>query len=268
MRQRFSLAAMQDRYAGDIGDYFKFALLRRLIPESRSQTLGVAWYRVPNEQGNEDGKYIRYTEKPDFWSGMCPASFRELAQIARAGAGRSVAALQATGLLGDAVFHSAYVPTPSAAHRKQERGEWFTGVVLAMKGCGTVFVDPDNGLEPEGYNPGGAKAHKSITREEVRELAQGRALVIYHHQTRRKDGHLSEIDHLHTLLRQDGLDVKGSVRARSWSPRLFILVGATDAQVRAARHFAAKSHNEAHWFAADERAADRDLPRSGSRERW
>lgn len=259
---------MQDRYAGDIGDYFKFALLRRLVSEARRQTLGVAWYRVPNEQGNEDGKYTRYTENPDFWCGLCPASFTKLAQIARAGAGRSVAALQATGLLGDAVFHSDYVPTPAAAHRERERSQWFKGVVLAMKGCGTVFVDPDNGLEPEGYKPGGAKAHKSITREEVLKLAQGRALVIYHHQTRRKDGHLSEIDHLHALLRQDGLDVKGSVRARPWAPRLFILVGASDSQVRAARDFAAKSHEEAHWFAADERAADRVLPKSGSRVWW
>jgi hypothetical protein len=102
----------------------------------------------------------------------------------------------------------------------------------------------------------------------VCKLAQGRALVIYHHQTRRKGGHLSEIDHLHALLREDGLDVKGSVRARPWSPRLFILVGATDAQVRAARDFAEKSHDEAHWFAENKRAADRVLPKSGSRVRW
>jgi hypothetical protein len=137
-----------------------------------------------------------------------------------------------------------------------------------MEGCNTVFVDPDNGLEPEGYNPRGANAHKSITRQEVCKLAEGRALVIYHHQTRREGGHLSEIDHLHNLLREDGLAVKGSVRARPWSPRLFILVGATDAQVRAAGDFAEKSHDEAHWFAGDKRAADRVLPKSGRRVRW
>jgi hypothetical protein len=259
---------MQDRYAGDIGDYFKFALLRRLAPEARRYPLGVAWYRVQNEEGNEDGKYKAYLQNPTYWKQLCAESFERLGPIASNSARRSVAALQATELLGNAVFHSAYVPTPAAAHRERERGVWFDHVVDAMKGCDTVFVDPDNGLEPDGYKPCGAKAHKSITREEVRKLAHGRALVIYHHQTRRKDGHLSEIDHLHDLLRRDGLDVKGSVRARPWSPRLFILVGASDAQVRAARDFAASSHDEAHWFAADERAANRVLPKSRGRVRW
>jgi hypothetical protein len=123
---------MQDRYAGDIGDYFKFALLRCLEPGASRQTLGVAWYRVPNEQGNEDGKYTLYTENPDYWRGLCLAIFTELARIARDGAGRSVAALQATGLLGKTVFHSDYVPTPAAAHRERERGKWFKDVVLVL----------------------------------------------------------------------------------------------------------------------------------------
>ena len=37
---------MQDRYAGDVGDYVKFALLRHFATDHR---LGVAWYLYPDE---------------------------------------------------------------------------------------------------------------------------------------------------------------------------------------------------------------------------
>jgi hypothetical protein len=37
---------MQDRYAGDVGDYVKFALLRHLCPGRR---LGIAWYLHPDQ---------------------------------------------------------------------------------------------------------------------------------------------------------------------------------------------------------------------------
>lgn len=46
---------MQNRYAGDIGDFIKFALLRALSPD---HNLGVAWYLYPDEGHNSDGKHI------------------------------------------------------------------------------------------------------------------------------------------------------------------------------------------------------------------
>ncbi len=37
---------MQDRYAGDIGDFVKLGLLRAISP---GYALGLAWYHVPDE---------------------------------------------------------------------------------------------------------------------------------------------------------------------------------------------------------------------------
>ena len=42
---------MQDRYAGDIGDFVKLGLLRAL---SSGCKLGIAWYRFPDEDHNGD----------------------------------------------------------------------------------------------------------------------------------------------------------------------------------------------------------------------
>jgi len=55
---------VQDRYAGDLGDYLKFGLLRWLAPpgSSVSPQLGVVWYRTADEAHNADGKHIAYLD--------------------------------------------------------------------------------------------------------------------------------------------------------------------------------------------------------------
>jgi len=45
---------MQDRYAGDVGDFVKLGLLRAISP---GRKLGVAWYRYPDEAHNGDGRH-------------------------------------------------------------------------------------------------------------------------------------------------------------------------------------------------------------------
>ncbi len=48
---------MQDRYAGDVGDFSKLSLLRALADGRR---LAVCWYLVPNELHNDDGARVRW----------------------------------------------------------------------------------------------------------------------------------------------------------------------------------------------------------------
>ena len=90
---------MQDRYAGDIGDYGKFALLRAI----RSQGLSVAvnWYRVEplDSEKNSDGSYKqkdgKYLIPEDLY--VCDRSLAEkLTQIANSGNNgkRSIKALE------------------------------------------------------------------------------------------------------------------------------------------------------------------------------
>jgi hypothetical protein len=55
---------VQDRYAGDLGDYLKFGLLRSLVPgvPGASLRLGVVWYRTMDEVHNADGKHVAYLQ--------------------------------------------------------------------------------------------------------------------------------------------------------------------------------------------------------------
>ena len=45
---------MQNRYAGDVGDFGKYGLLRTLCREPPLLSLGVVWYLVSDEQGDQD----------------------------------------------------------------------------------------------------------------------------------------------------------------------------------------------------------------------
>ena len=50
---------MQDRHAGDLGEFLKFGLLRWLAPpDSPWPRLGVIWYRTADEVHNADGKHV------------------------------------------------------------------------------------------------------------------------------------------------------------------------------------------------------------------
>lgn len=55
---------MQNRYAGDIGDFGKLGLLRTLYAAGFS--VGVNWYLNPNltskELNNKDGKFVDYSQ--------------------------------------------------------------------------------------------------------------------------------------------------------------------------------------------------------------
>ncbi len=63
---------MQDHYAGDIGDYVKFALLRKLGVGKR---LGVAWYLYPDEP--RDGGHNSYLNQTR-WQHLDPDVFAAL----------------------------------------------------------------------------------------------------------------------------------------------------------------------------------------------
>jgi len=95
---------MQDRYAGDVGDFGKFSLLRTLLCSSNYR-LGVVWYLYPDESHNDDGRHIDYLDKIDYK--MCDVSLvKKLSDIINKG--RSVKALEDADLLPDnTVFYSA-----------------------------------------------------------------------------------------------------------------------------------------------------------------
>ena len=87
---------MQDRYAGELGEFLKFGLLRWLAPpDSPWPRPGVTWYRTADEVYNADGKHVAYLT-PDRSAGrlrqLDPDLYDRFARIVSTGQ-RSTAAL-------------------------------------------------------------------------------------------------------------------------------------------------------------------------------
>ncbi len=182
---------MQDRYAGDIGDFGKYGLLRALCGADEhgpALELGVLWYRVPNEDHKTDGRIIDYLDPPDERLRTCDEPlFRSLRELVKSGE-RSVAEVQRRDILpAGTQCHAAEVPVGSG-----ERGSWLDAGLRAVADVDVVFADPDNGLSSG--DPTTARSPKHAYYDELKRVwERGQSLVIYQHATRHKGGFLKLI---------------------------------------------------------------------------
>ena len=218
---------MQDRYAGDVGDFIKLGLLRALSPGKK---LGVAWYRFPDEDHNTDGRHSSYLRESDRYASLDPGLFDHLGTVVRDA--RSIMSLLPA--LGGVVSSDESLAGRSVPPqlRRGWRRDWFSRVLNTLSDCDLVFADPDNGIiDDSDHRKGSWKFGKQMPLEEVRALARGRCAVIYHHNTRRRGGHDAEVDHWLGEIGTPGL----AVRATAYSPRTFFVVN-PDEQTRERVH--------------------------------
>jgi hypothetical protein len=224
---------MQNRYTGDIGDFVKLAILRALMPHQR---LGVGWWLFPDESHTSDGRYVGYLERPEVWRVLDPPAFDHLKAVVAAGE-RQVAVLEHEGLLPAAVYFREPVPTlGTVSRRRAARIAWLARLCVAVEHCDLVFLDPDNGFETKAFDLGAAKAGKSVALAELQALRRpGRALLVYHHQTRMRGGHDVELEHWGERLRAAGFLQVDALRASAFSARAFFLLdGSPELRARAA----------------------------------
>lgn len=222
---------MQDRYAGDVGDFGKFSLLRAL---SVGRSLGVCWYRCSGMgEMNNDGRHVSYLSQPEKYRMLDPVVFDAMSRVVKSRR-RSIAALETEMLLPGATYHGIEVPNDRA-----DREVWFNGLVSRIGHCDLVFADMDNGFEWKKRSP------KCIGRSEVTSLRRtGRSLLFYHHQTRRKGGAREEYSRFVQWLFDAGARHVEAVRLRPYSSRFYLLVDADDELSTALSAFAEKWGSE------------------------
>jgi len=187
---------MQNRYAGDIGDFGKFGLLRAIFPDSR---LGIIWYLVPDESHNKDGRHIDYLKKTEFQ--ICdPELFNMLNDLVQSDR-RSVEYLQQLKLLYNVVFFSNILSyegtsTNSEEGRQQRlliRQKWLNAALKAVFKCEALFLDPDNGFETKSVTKYSKSAVKYVFLDELREFAHICPCVVVYHHLGRQGTHTEQI---------------------------------------------------------------------------
>lgn len=234
---------MQDRYAGDVGDFVKFGLLRALSrADGRNESLrvGVVWCRTKRHDGEPvgDGRHVSYLDPASRYAphleACDPDLYRRLADVVREE--RSIAALEAAGVLpGDtAYFHDIVPPLDSprtqAARQRAlaERSAWHERSLAATQGTDLVFFDPDNGLRPtDDPRRHRRAAAKYIWVDELVPFAERQqGLVVYHHAGRQ--GTAVEQARVWMDRLDEALSVPpfATVIARRGTTRLFIVVPA------------------------------------------
>jgi hypothetical protein len=82
---------MQDRYAGDLGDFSKFALTKMLHQELGGK-VGIIWFRFPDESHNNDGRHTKYVSDAK-WIACDPVLVGQLQGVVRSKQ-RSICALE------------------------------------------------------------------------------------------------------------------------------------------------------------------------------
>ena len=183
---------MQDKYVGDIGDFGKYSLLNALSVEKR---LGVAWYKYPNDDNN-DGKHVGYLDYPEDWRHYDPDVFDGLQRLVSSDR-RLISEVEESPFFKRHIFASAEIKPDASTYsaREKQRRDWFERICSRLEKADIIFADPDNGiLKSESFRPGNSKHGKSISENEIKTLSRQRPMVIYHHNSRFKGGHVAEIE--------------------------------------------------------------------------
>ena len=217
---------MQDRYAGNIGDFGKLALLRCLTEGRR---LAVCWYLCNGERDDErNDRSFDYLKRPDEFRHLAPDIFDALSKILAQGCGgsRSVAALEASGLLPDAIFHRTQVPRPLVL-----RPQWSDELIAAVSDADLVFLDPDNGIQGTRLGP------KHVALSELAALRRPDRVIVF---AQRQTGRRSQVSLLARQLWSIGCKRIELVRFRLIASRFYVVTDHDEARAERIGEFARK----------------------------
>lgn len=201
---------MQDRYAGDVGDFGKLGMLRKIADTGLK--VGVNWYLTykPEEHGKEDGKHTGYLNDKAFKG--CDDGLLELLRVVASGK-RSIAALEQANLIPGVCFYSEILKPGN--DNKFLRAVWHQKAQSALIDADIIFCDPDNGLLVKSVSLGSSKSDKYVTENElISYYITGKSVIFYNHRCREKE-------HLY-LQRFASLQQKDELTGAKWMGLKFV----------------------------------------------
>jgi hypothetical protein len=220
---------MQDRYAGDIGDFSKLGLLRALAGGKPRLRVGLIW-QLTRDEANSDGGIVDYPDlrpcDPQLYDALHPVAHAKR---------RNVKALEEARVLpADTAYFADCLDLAgcgSAVARQERRTAWHQRAVLATDGADLVCLDPDNGLEVKSVARTAPKGPKYVFFDELKPfLDRGQSLVIYQHLTRRGTAEAQARGRFEQLRRRLGPALRAyelfAMRWRRASGRLYLVLAA------------------------------------------
>lgn len=204
---------MKDQYFGDVNDFHKYALLRR-ITHPASFKLGVCWM-LTEPDGRSDGRHLDYLNHPARFRARDPELFDWLRVAICDDHDRRTARIELSPLLRDAVFQSRILKDSRA-----ERDAYFAQCRDLFGDRDLVFFDPDNGIERS--IPAGRRGSSKYVywNEIVTTFESGASILFYQHFPREKrESFTARL--LDELQRRTA-----SVHVHAWSTARVVFLGA------------------------------------------
>ena len=166
---------MKDQYFGDVNDFRKYGLLR-LLTRPDGLRLGVCWMLTEGDS-RTDGRFLGYLDQPQRYRNRDPELFDWLQQVVGAERDRRTARIEASRLLGPAIFKSELL-----GDRQASPSAYFAECEGRFAGCDLVFFDPDNGLEIKSTRRGQRNSCKFLYWDEVcATFTTGASVLVYQH---------------------------------------------------------------------------------------
>ena len=218
---------MRDQFVGDVGDFGKYGLLRRLIDPDL--TLGVVWYYRKDIPG-ECGKFIQYL-RPNYhdrakYETCDPKLWRILGDLVR-NRKRFVRCVEQSAILsgGTRYFREELVYRESGRQkRKAFRDGWLQRALRATEGADIVFLDPDNNIPPHEREKYRKDGPKYAYLDEIKAFwERGQSVVVYHH-TNMNGTVCEQIRETAERLRQELGTEPISLRWRGFQTRAFFVI--------------------------------------------
>jgi hypothetical protein len=169
-----SRTAMKDQYAGDVNDFWKYAIIRAL-GSAWPGRLRVCWMlTAPDERA--DGRHLTYLEEPLRFRAVDPELFDQLGSLIASGQ-RSVRAVESMRLWSEACFHSTVLNDALS-----ERTAYFEDLWASTTAEDLLFFDPDNGVEVPSVPKGRRESSRYVYWDELDSaLQKAGAICIYQH---------------------------------------------------------------------------------------
>jgi hypothetical protein len=234
---------VQNRHAGDVGDFFKLGLLRWLTvpsPFAEPLRLGVIWFRVADESEDLAGVDVSYLDRTSAAGQdlrpLDPHLYDRLGQLVARG-DRSIRALVSSGVLpADTVSYDeeltvAELSKNDPASHVVRRERRFHAAMVAVEPCSLVFIDPDNELRHHGppvpTRSDRAETHACLS--EVRRLLErGQSVVVSHHSDLGGSFSAEAMETMSDLYEALGVEPLAVVRPSRWPSEMFIVIPAAD----------------------------------------
>jgi hypothetical protein len=221
---------VQDRYADDVGQFLKVALMRWLAapsPYGQGHRLGLIWFQEPGGHHRIDGDHLAYLHPShdvgEDLRSLDPDLYDRLRLMA-AQSGRPMSVRETCRALpNDSVrfdrpltFDDRTRDDPAA--RAVSRQRWFHEAMVAVSPCSLVFLDSDAGLTDDAQTPIEAADHSIAMSDIGRLLDRGQSVVT--HQLVERSTDLAQVATAHMRDLHDALGGEPLAMARESNGRV------------------------------------------------